>query len=120
MTLCHRSTVRDVTYHISVPATASTDLTALGGGVGLGVAQRCRDMRDKVVEVTGTYTGSIAVQVKVANAWVPLSPSVSGGGTPTLVPIDVSAEWLRIDVTAMSGGPAPTCVLRGLDTRSDG
>ena len=115
--MCHRSSVRDVTYHLSVPATAATDL---GAGAGLGLSQRARDLRDKVVEVTGSYTGSVALQVQVKNGLAPLGSPITGA-TPTIaiVPVDMSIEWIRVDARLLTGG-TPVVVLRGLDTRSDG
>jgi hypothetical protein len=113
--VCHRSPVRDVTYTLSVPASATTDL---GAGAGLGLSQRCRDMRDKVVEISGTYTGTVAIQVQVKNVFAQVGGTINGSAAPALVPIDVSAEWIRVDATGLLTG-APVLVLRGLDTRSD-
>jgi hypothetical protein len=107
--------VRDVTYTLSVPATEATDL---GAGAGLGLSQRCRDMRDKVVEVTGTYTGSIAIQVMVKDGWAPIGDVITGASpTEEIVPVDVSAEWMRVDARLLTGG-TPVVALRGLDTRA--
>ena len=76
-------------------------------------------MRDKVIEVTGTFTGSIAIQVQVKNGWAPIGGVVTGASpTNAIVPLDLSAEWIRVDTTLLATG-TPVVVLRGLDTRSD-
>ena len=107
--------MREVPYRLSVPATATTDLTASGApAVGVGIPQRCRDLDNKVVEVTGSFTGTVKVQLKVVNAYLPYATTLTA---PGLIPVSVAAEWLAIDVTGVASG-APVCALRGLDTRS--
>jgi hypothetical protein len=76
-------------------------------------------MRDKVIEVTGTFTGSIAIDVQVKNGWAPIGLPITGANpTLALVPVDISAEWCRVDTTNLLTG-TPVVVLRGLDMRSD-
>lgn len=93
-------------YALNVPGTATA-----------GLQQAVGHMREKYVQVAGTFVGSLDVEVSLDggnNFFV----SLTGITGPTIKSIPEPATHIRVNVTAFSSG-TPVVTLNGYNIRTD-
>lgn len=96
------------TYQLNVPATAPNT----------GTSQNVRDLREKYVQIGGTFTGlSLTVEVSL-NGGTDFAVSGAALTAKGIVSIPEPATHIRVVLGSLSTG-APTVTLGGYNTRTE-
>jgi hypothetical protein len=83
---------------------------------GNGASAKVRDLTTKYVQVGGTFTGSLNIEVSLNGT--DYVPTVAGITAPGLFEVPEPATYVRMAVGSLSSG-TPTATLNGYDIRTD-
>ncbi len=84
--------------------------------VGVGQASNVFRFRDKTVQVSGPFVGSLQLEGSInGNDYEPIGAPMTA---PGLIPVPVTVEFLRVRVTALTSG-TPKAVAAGFDFRAE-
>jgi hypothetical protein len=90
---------------------------AVPTSVAVGASQKCADLRDKFVQLKGTFTATVEWQVSMdGTTWA--NSSARAETTPGFVSIPETCAFIRANVTAFTSG-TPTAILGGFSVRGD-
>jgi hypothetical protein len=95
------------------PETIPLDVPA---AVGVGKSSNVFRFRDKTVQISGPFTGSLQLEVSLdGNDYEPVGPVVTA---PGLFTIPFTVEFLRVRVAVLTSG-TPKAVAAGFDFRAE-
>ena len=84
--------------------------------VGVGQASNVFRFRDKTVQVSGTFVGSLQLEGSIDGSdYEPVGAAMTA---PGLVPVPFTIEFLRVRITALTSG-TPKAVAAGFDFRAE-
>ncbi len=98
--------MNDVHYSLDVPQ----------GVAGFGTPKTVRDIRDKYVQIEGTFVATIQIEGRIGTAWVALFAAVvntAGGG---IFSVPQTVNEIRTNVTVWTSGQ-PIATLQGFGVR---
>ena len=83
---------------------------------GVGQASNVFRFRDKTVQVSGTFVGSLQLEGSIdGNDYEPIGAPVTA---PGFIAVPMTVEFLRVRVTALTSG-TPKTVAAGFDFRAE-
>jgi hypothetical protein len=84
--------------------------------VGAGQASNVFRFRDKTVQVSGTFAGSLQLEGSIdGNDYEPIGGPVTAAG---FIPVPLTIQFLRVRLTALTSG-TPKAVAAGFDFRAE-
>ena len=91
-------------------------LLEVPGTVGVGQTANVFRFRDKTVQISGTFVGSLQLEGSIdGNEYEPIGAPATA---PGFIPVPMTVEFLRVRVAALSSG-APSAVAAGFDFRAE-
>lgn len=81
---------------------------------GIGKAEHVFRLRDKYVQVHGTFVATLQLEATIEGDYFPVGQPVS---EPGVVPVPETVEFVRVRTTADTSGE-PKAILSGFDERA--
>jgi hypothetical protein len=94
--------MRNNFYPLQIPATVTA-----------GATQTCRDLREKYIQIFGTFSATLSIEVSL-NGGADFFAVLTGLTAPGLHPIPYPATHVRVRTTTFGSG-VPAAVIAGFD-----